>query len=50
MAGNKDDVLSLDSGEEGSEFSGFEPLKDSLCFESFRQCRVKYSGEKERES
>ena len=29
MAGNKDDVLSLDSGEEGSEFSGFEPLKDS---------------------
>lgn len=31
MAGNKDDVLSLDSGEEGSEFSGFEPLQDSVA-------------------
>ena len=31
MASKKGIVLSLDSGEEGSEFSGFEPLQDDVA-------------------
>ena len=30
MAANKKDVLSLDSGDEDSEFSGSEPIKDDV--------------------